>query len=774
MMKLFFTVLFFSFSLSCFALTGDTIHVKKYSLSLDSIDYTKQRIRGHATLVIEPKLNGVNNITLSLLKLTIDSITSGGQLLSFTYNDTTIRITPLSALNLGDTLVLTVYYGGKPQLDAKFGGFYFNGVYAFNIGVGFAADPHPIGRYWFPCIDEFTDKSVYDFHIVTDSAYKAFCNGNLDSVIYNGNGMATWHWTINELIPSYLAAVAVAPFTTLKYTYQGIPVEIACLPSDVPATVSAFAHLDSCLMFFMRMYGAYPWNKVGYVAVPFTGGAMEHATSIHIGKIFVSPAFETTWAHELSHMWWGDKVTCTTEQDMWLNEGTAVANEHLFTELFYGTQAYKTAIRSNLRQVLQFSHVVDGGYHALNAVPHAYTYGRTVYLKGASIVHTLRKYMGDSAFFQGARSYMNNLAYGNASSADFRDQLSSATGIPLTTFFNDWVFTAGFPHFAVDSFKTVANGSKFNVTVYTRQKQKGNTHIYTMPVECTFSNGVVDTTVTMLINAATNSFTYTLNFSPLRTTIDKDDKMADAIIADERILNATGNTPFAESVGNVNVKTVGAGPSVVRIEHNFVAPDDFKNIKGIRVSDYHYFRVDGVFQTGFLAAATFFYNGSLNPGGGYLDNTLITGKEDSLVLLYRTGTTDDWHIVTAATANYGGSRTDKIGNFTVDTLKKGEYAFGYKKYNVGINEADNAKSFLLQAYPNPTAEGCTIGFTLPPGKKGKIQIHNQLGQNVFSSPVFSHQQSIWWDTFKIPAGIYTAIISDENTTSESTHIVVIK
>ena len=69
---------------------------------------------------------------------------------------------------------------------------------------------------------------------------------------------------------------------------------------------------------------------------------MEHATSIHIGKVFVDGTlnYETLWAHELSHMWWGDLATCSSEQEMWLNEGFASFNEFYTTELLYGKEAY--------------------------------------------------------------------------------------------------------------------------------------------------------------------------------------------------------------------------------------------------------------------------------------------------------------------------------------------------------------------------------------------------------------------------------------------------
>src|SRR3954470_17738883 len=115
------------------------------------------------------------------------------------------------------------------------------------------------------------------------------------------------------------------------------------MASDTVKTLNTFSNIDTILNAYINAYGPYPFNKVGYVEIPFGSGAMEHATSIHIGKAFVdgTKTYETLWAHELSHMWWGDKVTCETAEDMWLNEGFASYNEGFVRQVVAGTQGYK-------------------------------------------------------------------------------------------------------------------------------------------------------------------------------------------------------------------------------------------------------------------------------------------------------------------------------------------------------------------------------------------------------------------------------------------------
>ena len=112
--------------------------------------------------------NNVTVLDLDLLQMTVDSITSQGQLLASTYNDTLLSVTLPLALNMEDTSSVVVYYNGSPQGDPSgWGGWYFQGNYAYNLGVGFDADPHNYGRVWHPCFDNFVERATYDFSILT-------------------------------------------------------------------------------------------------------------------------------------------------------------------------------------------------------------------------------------------------------------------------------------------------------------------------------------------------------------------------------------------------------------------------------------------------------------------------------------------------------------------------------------------------------------------------------------------------------------------------------
>lgn len=752
--------------------TSDTIHVRRYSINIDTMDYSGHFIRANTTLDVVSRMNNTDRFALRLFHLTPDSVTISGMQLNFSYNDTLLAVYLPSPMNANDSLQIRVFYSGQPLHEASFGGFYFSGNYAFNLGVGINTDPHNFGSAWFPCVDEFTDKSLYEFYIKTPPNYKAFCNGILQSSILGTDSLLTWYWKMDQPIPSYLASMAIAPFYTIHRNYSGVPVELAVLPGDTANTLATFVHLPDVLQDYITAYGPYPFDKVGFVAVPFNGGAMEHATSIHIGKVFIDGTlnYETLWAHELSHMWWGDLVTCSSEQDMWLNEGFASFNEYMMREWLYGKASYMNAYRTNHRNMCQYLHLLDGGYFALDAIPHDITYGYTVYNRGADIIHTLRGWLGDSLFFAGCKYYLTHHAYGNADSQDLVNDFSSATGVDLSGFYDGWVNTAGFVHFSLDSVVSAPSPTGFDVTVTTRQKQKGNNHIFSMPVECTFSDGTQDTTVVLLLDSAVNTRHLSLGFNPLFTALDRNEKISDAIVDNESLYAAQGTYTLPNLEINLTLPQNYQDTSLVRIEHHFVAPDNWLGANpGIQLSTYHYFSVDGLFALGFSPSITFTYDGRTgSPSAGHLDDDIITGAEDSLVLLYRSGPGTEWRVI-PSTQNFLGSHSDKRGTLTADSLMKGEYTFGYRDFTLTTSTETVVKT--LNLYPVPSGDRITICPSWPVNGNCELRIWSSDGR-LIQSMMRNIRSSYTMEIEHLEQGIYLFEMREQNGISHIARFIV--
>ena len=404
------------------------IDVKHYTIDLDISDFTGKTISGKTILNLATTEDNVSTIYLYLLRLNIDSIVCYDYgISSFSYNDSIITINFETAPTADQPFDLDVYYHGAPQKDPSgWGGFYFSGDYAFNMGCGFQDVPHNYGRVWFPCNDNFTDKAKYTTIITTQSENTAISSGELNEIqIDEETGKKTYYWNLTQEVPTYLQSVAVGPYYHHHHVYHGIsrdiPVDIYGYPTDSAKIAGSFYRLDTTLRVYENLFGEYPWQRIGYVLVNFSAGAMEHVGNISIGRTFVTSGpgvYETLYYHELSHHWFGDLVTCATAEDMWLNEGWATYCETIWKEFVCGANDGRT-YRHNAHYKVLTKTYRDDGYYPLTPFPVENTYSSTVYDKGASVVHTLRHYLGDDVFFETIRAYLADFSYKNATSYSY-------------------------------------------------------------------------------------------------------------------------------------------------------------------------------------------------------------------------------------------------------------------------------------------------------------------------------------------------------------------
>ncbi len=663
------------------ALYSDTIEAVHYGIHLTDINLTNKTIEGYTEVKLVSKTSKLSSVKLELASLTVDSVfIKTAKINNFRQAGTLIYIPIKSPLNKGDTVNTIIYYHGHPFVDPSgWGGFHFAGDYALNLGVGFDAIPHNLGKAWFPCIDDFHDRALYDVYLTVSNDKKAISGGILNGITDNGNNTSTWHWKTKYTLPTYLISATTGKYELVQDTFNGlkatIPITYYCRPSDVAKTAGTFIHLKSILRVFENHFGPYPFERVGYIGTPRGLGAMEHASNISYPFSGWTGSTDNEWwyTHELSHMWFGDQVTCSSAEDMWLNEGWAVWCESLYREGIYGKQAYKDNMRSKLMDVLLSANIADGGYYAVYGIPQTFTYGATVYQKGGQVVHTLRGYMGDSLFFRGVKAYLQKYRYNYASTYDLRDFLSAYSGIDLKPFFDAWVFAPGFPHFSVDSVITVKSKGGFDVRVFVRQKLRGTIrYADSNHLELTFIDSKWQKiTDTIVFSGISGNKTFHLPFSPEAVMADMDEKISDATTDEFKTIKSTGEYEFRQTFCTLKVGKI-ADSALVRITHNWVAPDSLSfSQKGFRISDSRYWTVEGILPLGFKAMGTFTYKSAVN-----LDKSLITNPGDSLVMLYRPGAGKPWK-----GTNFIRQGSWSEGTITVDNLQKGEYALAVREPN---------------------------------------------------------------------------------------------
>src|SRR5690606_8582787 len=290
------------------AARSDSIDLLHTRIQLDLTGAASGIVRGDATITFTPRVPQISTLPLDLL-LPVDSVVIGGVQLPFQQPGEVVAIDLQGSYGPGDTLTLTVSYGGTPQTDPSgFGGFYTQGQYQYDLGVAFDAIPHSFGRAWFPCFDNFVERSSMEFLVHTVADRTVYANGHLLGVTELGGGERISHWRMDEPVPSYLASVAAGHYTALLDTLPSvsgadIPVVLAALPADTANLRASFIHLKNAFDTFERWFGPYQWNRVGFVLT--TAGAMEHATNICYPDFVVDGSLsnEDLMAHELSHHW---------------------------------------------------------------------------------------------------------------------------------------------------------------------------------------------------------------------------------------------------------------------------------------------------------------------------------------------------------------------------------------------------------------------------------------------------------------------------------------
>src|SRR6185295_728574 len=253
-----------------------------------------------------------------------------------------------------------------------------------------------------------------------------------------------YRWKPSHPLTTYLVSIAATNYASFSHTYTPIaggsmPVVYYVYPDNLAAAQASFAPTVSMIEFFADTFGEYPFveDKYGMSAFPF-GGAMEHSTNTSYGYFLIDGGHNYDWiiAHELAHQWWGDSLSPSTWQDIWLNEGFATYSEALWWEHINGATGYEDYMSS------LYSASFNGPVYANPA-----WFGSTVYDKGAWVQHMLRGVMGDVAFFQGLSGWYADHKDGVVDTAAYRANMEAHRGAPLDWFFDEWVYGIHSPRY---------------------------------------------------------------------------------------------------------------------------------------------------------------------------------------------------------------------------------------------------------------------------------------------------------------------------------------
>lgn len=755
---------------------SDSIDIIHTIVSIDFSNTNGQSLVGNSNITIQPKLDGVDRVSFDFEGLTVDSVV-GENVESFAHLDSFLVVNFTSALPLNQGLGLNVYYHGTPLKDASgWGGFYFAGGFIFNLGVGFAADPHSYGRVWFPCFDNFIERSTFEYYITTASDKRAACNGELLSESVNLDSTRLYHWKLDQPIPSYLACVAVGSYEIVNDEVMGengvIPIQLFARASDTNNLKASFIHLKDAISKFENAYGDYKFNKVGYSLVPFNGGAMEHATNITypISAANGSLGSESLMAHELAHMWWGDNITCQTDGDMWINEGWASFSVYLFFEEVYGRQAYEEAMLDDLVYMLRYGHYYEEEFRPVSGQPNEYVYGDHVYKKGALVAHNLRGYLGDETFFSVIEKFMDEYQFQPVSSDTLEQFFSEESGIDLSFFFRDWVFHGGYNVVVLDSFQYSNSGT---TKLFLQQKLRGIDQFHdNVPVYYRLydqNRNIQEGLVSMSGKYA--EVDVPASFEPVFVLLNPKNELAQARTSDFRSITNTGFVALDHMLWQVTVDQL-TDSAWVWFDQLWTTPDPIKDWanKPYRMNDNRYWSVSGLDLENVEMSAIIFYNGKTEGSTGFLDVSLVSETEDSLILLHRPSSKDDWSEYGFYTKNVLGDATNATGYVELSKVLPGEYVFANVDQSV-LSAPVSAEFDQSRVFPNPTSGKITI--INKSGDVSNIKVFSMDGKLAVEKKILRGSDSL--DMNMSSSGVYLyELLNSDNRVVEKGKIVLQK
>ena len=493
---------------------SDNFDVKYYRCEWE-IDPAIRYITGTVTVyfvISSPS----TSITLDLMSpLVTDSVKQRGSLLSFSQPANGLQINFSSTINAGILDSVSVYYQGVPP-NTGFGSF----IQSTHSGIPVLWSlSEPYGaRDWWPCKNGLDDKAdSIDVYVTNPSAYKAASNGLFQSETLTAGGTKKiTHWKHRYPIATYLICMAVTNYSVFNNMVQlgtvNMPMQTYCYPENLASFQAGTQNVLDALQLYSNYFGEYPFIKEKYGHVQFGwGGGMEHQTST-----FVVNIGESLIAHELGHQWFGDKITCGSWEDIWLNEGFAT-----FLARFYMENKYPATILNNRKSIVNNITSATGGTVKVDDTTNVNRIfdGRLSYNKGSYLLQMLRFKLGDSVFFNGLRKYQkdNAVIYGFARTADLKRNLEQVSGQNLTTFFDQWYTNQGYPSYNVQ-WSTLGSS---NVRIKMNQvTSNASVSFFEMPVALKFKSASQEKTIVVDNTFNGETFIREIGFMPDTVLVD--------------------------------------------------------------------------------------------------------------------------------------------------------------------------------------------------------------------------------------------------------------
>ncbi len=496
-----------------FALPGDRPHyapdrpadVRHIRLEI-ILDFAHETVSGTASHTFSALYEELKTITLDAVDLHIEQVSMmDGTRLQYNADGKRLTITLDRTYHHGEEFTIAIRYSAKPRT-----GLHFikpapedqaRPVQAWSMGQPRYAS------YWFPCLDSPSERATSEIIVTVPARFQTISNGILLDVTENdadprldGISTKTYHWRHDVPTAAYLISLVVGEFAVIEDSFRGKPVQYYVRPDRKDDALLLMGKTPQMLQFFSDYTGVeYPYDKYAQTVVELYTGAMEHTSSTtHSFSLLLDQRAALDFnmvavvAHELAHQWFGDLVTCRDWANGWLNEGFASYFEELWTEHDLGNDYFKQSMLNlkkrylgedrNYRRPIVYYVYHDQGFELFD---------RHMYDKGAWVLHMLRHQLGDAAFRRAIHTYLERYREREVVTADFERTVEEVTGRSLELFFQQWVYSGGYPEFEV-TYAWESEHSMAKIKIRQTQKVDDLTPCFETPVDLAFTLPTTD------------------------------------------------------------------------------------------------------------------------------------------------------------------------------------------------------------------------------------------------------------------------------------------
>ncbi|MEQ1800036.1 MAG: M1 family metallopeptidase [Lacibacter sp.] len=521
--------------------TPEKAHALVHTKLEAHFDIPKAYMFGKVWLTLKPQFYSSNTLVLDAKGMDIKEVAvvkgTSKNKLKFEYDGMLLRIELDKAYKGGDAYTIYIDYTAKPNefkvegsaaiTDAK--GLYFinpTGADKDKPTQFWTQGETEATSVWCPIIDKTNQKTTQEIYMTVPAKWATLSNGKLMSQKPSGNGLRTDYWKMDLPHSPYLFFMGAGDFAVVKDSWKGKEVNYYVDKEYESVAKKIFGNTPEMMSYFSKITGVdYPWVKYSQiVGRDYVSGAMENTTAtLHqesaqqdARELVDGNGWEGTIAHELFHQWFGDYVTTESWSNLTLNESFANYSELLWDEYKYskdkaGATQY-SAMQGYLGSNSEKKDLVRFYYHDKEDMFDAVSYN-----KGGRILHMLRNYVGDSAFFKSLSLYLTTYKFKTAEAHQLRLAFEEITGKDLNWFFNQWYFGSGHPTLDIN-YSYDETTKQVKVVVKQTQKDK----LFKLPVAIDVYNGSNKTRHQVWVENAVDSFMFASATNPDLINFDGD------------------------------------------------------------------------------------------------------------------------------------------------------------------------------------------------------------------------------------------------------------